>query len=381
MAASEAAATGRNPTALQIVPPSTGSITKLLIPFAAGALGGSVAAAILSPLDIVRTRMQSAMLAARRPAPIPLFYEILRNEGPFALYRGLVPTILGVGPSRALYFGSYAIIKKFFADRLGFRERLLDVSTASVAGVFTNTIMSPWWVIRLRLQLQQNRLEPVWRTAAAKLRRYFAAPGMASAAITQAQAATLVAGDAASTLNAAVVGAAGSGAPQYSGVINCAVRMYKEEGWTSFYRGLTASYLGVIETAVQFALYGEMKRAIVEAQLPIVRAKHAVLGQHMPSEELLRREAYSDGLAFATSAVTKLVASALTYPHEVLRTRMREQRSGSVRYTSIMQTIQLILREEGVRGLYGGMSVHLVRTVPNAAILMLVVEKLVGGNL
>lgn len=87
--------------------------------------------------------------------------------------------------------------------------------------------------------------------------------------------------------------------------------------------------------------------------------------------------------AFWLSAASKLVAAAASYPHEVLRTRMREQvagAGGSLKYSGIVQATRLIMAEEGLRGLYGGMGVHLLRTVPNAAILLLVVETMVGGD-
>ena len=57
---------------------------------------------------------------------------------------------------------------------------------------------------------------------------------------------------------------------------------------------------------------------------------------------------------------------------------MREPRS---RYETVRGAARLILAEEGLRGLYGGMGVHLLRTVPNAAILLMVVEKATGGSL
>ena len=52
-----------------------------------------------------------------------------------------------------------------------------------------------------------------------------------------------------------------------------------------------------------------------------------------------------------------------------------------LKYRTLLQSTRLILREEGLAGLYGGMGVHLLRTVPNAAILVWVVETMVGGSL
>jgi solute carrier family 25 protein 33/36 len=72
-------------------------------------------------------------------------------------------------------------------------------------------------------------------------------------------------------------------------------------------------------------------------------------------------------LTVASSA--KLIAAAVTYPHEVVRTRLREQRGQNSRYTGFIQCLSLIAKEEGVKGLYGGMGAHLLRVVPNAAIM------------
>lgn len=40
----------------------------------------------------------------------------------------------------------------------------------------------------------------------------------------------------------------------------------------------------------------------------------------------------------------------------------------------MIQSLRTIFKEEGTRGLYGGMPAHLMRVVPNAAIMFLVVE-------
>lgn len=89
-------------------------------------------------------------------------------------------------------------------------------------------------------------------------------------------------------------------------------------------------------------------------------------------------------------------------PHEVARTRLREQaRSGIFKYNGMWSTIRLIAREEGksgkderlfgiesftfifstnsketlfVTGLYAGLGVHLMKVVPNSAIMFLTYE-------
>ena len=108
-------------------------------------------------------------------------------------------------------------------------------------------------------------------------------------------------------------------------------------------------------------LYGYIKDQIIARELERKLPPDGVPEQHVTG---MRAAVFTDAHAFVTGAVSKLIASAATYPHEVIRTRMREKRTmGSTRYSSIFRTVVTVASEEGVRGLYGGMSVHLLRTV------------------
>ncbi len=54
-----------------------------------------------------------------------------------------------------------------------------------------------------------------------------------------------------------------------------------------------------------------------------------------------------------------------------------EHSSSFCRYHSFFQTLMVVWREEGMRGLYGGMSTHLLRVVPNTAVVFLTYEAVV----
>ena len=68
------------------------------------------------------------------------------------------------------------------------------------------------------------------------------------------------------------------------------------------------------------------------------------------------------------SAVCRLVSSPICYPHEVIRTRLQAACEGQRKYYSFLQTLLKVWREEGRRGLYGGLGANLIRVVPNCAV-------------
>ena len=64
-----------------------------------------------------------------------------------------------------------------------------------------------------------------------------------------------------------------------------------------------------------------------------------------------------------------------TYMVQVLRTRLRQPSvNGVVKYTGLLQTLRTVIAEEGTRSLYGGLSAHLMRVVPNAAVMYSIYE-------
>jgi len=124
----------------------------------------------------------------------------------------------------------------------------------------------------------------------------------------------------------------------------------------------------ITETAIQFMLYERFKSTI---------QMYKFNRQHSPLITNSKQITLSPIEYLTVASAAKLLASLLTYPHEVVRTRMREQRGtldSPIKYTGFIHCIQLIMKEEGWKALYGGMGAHLVRVVPNAAIIFLTYE-------
>jgi solute carrier family 25, member 33/36 len=119
---------------------------------------------------------------------------------------------------------------------------------------------------------------------------------------------------------------------------------------------------------LQFILYEQFKTKLLQRQ-----NKNRVEKGLSPIQELPK------ATYFWAAAASKAVAAVATYPHEVARTRMREQaRGGIFKYKGMWQTLQIMAQEEGMVSLYSGMGMHLIKVVPNSALMFLTYEVVRG---
>ncbi|CBK21682.2 uncharacterized protein [Blastocystis hominis] len=59
---------------------------------------------------------------------------------------------------------------------------------------------------------------------------------------------------------------------------------------------------------------------------------------------------------------------------------MRERTVGT-EYSTVISSFKALYREAGMRGMYAGFTAHVLRTVPNAAIMFVIVEVLLNNSL
>ncbi|KAI6653339.1 Solute carrier family 25 member 36-A [Oopsacas minuta] len=284
-----------------------------LMQFTAGAMAGSAAAFITCPIEVFKVRLQSAQVRSVHFTPTntnaPTFalahymQLMFKKEGFFAFYKGLAPHLIGITPSKAIYFLMYERSKIWLGNSgvITPGSNQLHMVSAFIGGSTATTITNPIWVLKTKLQISSD-----------KMRR--------------------------------------------RGLMNLIKTILRTEGPKGFMRGLSASYVGIGETALVFMVYERLK----------ARSSH-------------RREKISgldleNILSYVTYAVTaKSIAAMSFYPHEVARTRLREE-GRKKKYIHFFQTLRVVFREEGRRGLYGGMSAHLMRVIPSSAVTFVTYE-------
>ncbi|KAG7371551.1 mitochondrial carrier protein [Nitzschia inconspicua] len=285
--------------------------------FLSGGVAGTVAACVTNPLEVIKTQLQSSNRELQTGHPVAVAKTIIQQDGPSGFFRGLPPTLIGIIPSRSAYFYAYSRIKSFLHPTLPEGSPPNALIAGFLAGMVGNTLTNPIWMVRTRMQLLIDHT---------------------------------------------------AGQRQYAGYGDAIATIWKEEGIKGFYKGITASYWGCAEGALQFILYEQLKTKLLDQQ----NERRAQQGLR-PSQELPK------ATYFWSAAASKAVAAVLTYPHEVARTRMREQaRSGIFKYKGMWQTLQLMAKEEGLPSLYSGMGVHLMKVVPNSALMFLTYEVVRG---
>uniref|UniRef100_A0A8C0ZZ71 EF-hand domain-containing protein n=1 Tax=Castor canadensis TaxID=51338 RepID=A0A8C0ZZ71_CASCN len=256
--------------------------------FTLGSVAGAVGATAVYPIDLVKTRMQnqrgtgSVVGELMYKNSFDCFKKVLRYEGFFGLYRGLIPQLIGVAPEKAIKLTVNDFVRDKFTRRDGSIPLPAEILAGGCAGgsqvIFTN----PLEIVKIRLQvageittgprvsalnvLRDLGLFGLYKGAKACFLRdipfsaiYFPVYAhckllladenghvggvnlLAAGAMAGVPAASLV--TPADVIKTRLQVAARAGQTTYSGVIDCFRKILCEEGPSAFWKGTAANPL------------------------------------------------------------------------------------------------------------------------------------------
>lgn len=142
-----------------------------LAPLLAGASARTLAATFISPLELIRTRVQAAQgKKAHLSMAIKDLIHQVRIKGVEELYRGLGPTLWRDVPFSAIYWTCYEFIKSRLSNKARDLPQEFQVAffAGATSGMVAATITLPFDVVKTRMQTagkdaQQGMLQ-VFRT-------------------------------------------------------------------------------------------------------------------------------------------------------------------------------------------------------------------------
>ncbi|KAK4783343.1 hypothetical protein SAY86_007717 [Trapa natans] len=151
--------------------------------FIAGAAAGITAILLCLPLDTIRTKMVAPGGEALGGV-LGTLGHMVKTEGFFSLYKGLVPSVVATAPSGAVFYGVYDILKSAYLNTSEGRERLKHMKQeveqlnvmeqlelgpirtllcGAIAGACAEVTTYPFEVVKRQLQMQvrSSKLGPI----------------------------------------------------------------------------------------------------------------------------------------------------------------------------------------------------------------------------
>jgi len=289
-----------------------------LIHAVAGAAGGSLAMAITYPLIFVSTRAAVATQKEHKTTLEAVLDVISSSEGISGLYSGLNSSLFGISVTNFVYYyfyerGRTALVA---ARRLPGSKGLTTAESllnGFIAGSATSIISNPIWVIQTQ----------------------------------QAVRTMTPSSDDPSAPKQVVV--------KKLSFLETAQKIINKDGVGGLWAGIGPALTLVINPIIQYTVFEQLKNFVMQRRTAKLRAT----GSH-------RAASFSDMDYFILGALSKLVATSFTYPYIVVKSRLQ---AGSAQYKSAWAGLQAIIGNEGVGGLYRGLTAKLIQSVFTAAIL------------
>ncbi|KAF1911637.1 mitochondrial 2-oxodicarboxylate carrier protein-like protein [Ampelomyces quisqualis] len=275
--------------------------------FAAGAVAGI--SEVRYPLDVVKTRIQlqhgKVTGAEGYSGVLDCFRKITRHEGVTKLYRGITAPILMEAPKRAIKFSANDSLSPFY-QRLFSAPSVtqpLAILTGASAGATESIVVVPFELLKIRLQDK-------------------------------------------------------SSASRYNGLVDCLVKVVRQEGLLALYNGFEATlWRHIVWNAGYFGCIFQ-----VRTQLPVSTT----------SPNPVRQKTLND---LAAGFVGGVVGTTFNTPLDVVKSRIQsiaKVPGVGRKYAWAWPSLLVVAREEGFQALYKGYVAKILRFGPGGGVLLMV---------
>lgn len=128
-------------------------------PLLAGATARVGTTTVISPLELIRTKLQSQKQSYRELTDC--IRTAVEAEGWLSLWRGLGPTLLRDVPFSAIYWYSYENCKSWLCDRYNAREHMFTITfiSGALSGSIAAIATLPFDVVKTRRQVELGELQ------------------------------------------------------------------------------------------------------------------------------------------------------------------------------------------------------------------------------
>lgn len=158
----------------------------------------------------------------------------------------------------------------------------------------------------------------------------------------------------------------------YTSLSSGVKQIYATEGVKGFYRGLVPALFGVSHGALQFMAYERLKILRSDSMRlddPVERG----LSDSVQAKPSLARLGNID--FFVLSGLSKVFAGCVTYPYQVVRSRLQTYEAHLL-YRGTTDAMRQIWVKEGFAGFYKGLGPNLFRVLPSTWVTFLVYENM-----
>ncbi|XP_042492472.1 mitochondrial carrier protein CoAc1 [Macadamia integrifolia] len=279
----------------------------------AGGAAGAFAKTAVAPLERIKILLQTRTEGFHSLGVYQSLKKLLKQEGVLGFYKGNGASILRIVPYAALHFMTYEqyrcwILNNYSALGTG---PFIDLLAGSAAGGTAVLCTYPLDLVRTKLAYQ----------------------------VTDTRG------------SISNVGNTYHIQPAYRGIKDVFRSVYKEGGVCALYRGVGPTLIGILP-------YAGLKFYIYE-----------VLKKHAPEEHQK-----SIVMRLSCGALAGLFGQTFTYPLDVVRRQMQVQglrpsiQQGDPGYKSTMEGLTTIIKNQGWRQLFAGLSINYLKIVPSVAI-------------